>query len=74
MTYADLAAMPVAEKLQLMEALWESLSSDISNSSTVPAWHLTILEERAALLDQGQETVSAWGDAKQRIHSQIVKS
>lgn len=28
MTHADLAALPVAEKIQLMEALWDSLCDD----------------------------------------------
>lgn len=71
MTHADLAAMPIAEKIQLMESLWESLSNDVIAVSAVPAWHGDVLAERGALLDQGQAHISAWGDAKQRIHDQM---
>lgn len=71
MTRADLANMPVAEKIQLMESLWESLSNEAA--ATVPAWHGDVLTERGALLDQGQEPLSSWGDAKQRIRDQIAK-
>lgn len=73
MTYADLATMPVAEKIQLMESLWESLSNDGLAASAVPEWHADVLNERSALLDRGDETVSAWSDAKQRIRDQIAK-
>lgn len=73
MTHADLDAMPVAEKIQLMESLWESLSNDAIAASAVPAWHGDVLAERGVLLDQGQEHVSAWGDAKICIQNQITK-
>lgn len=69
MTHVDLVSMPVAEKIQLMEALWESLSMD---DSVVPSWHAEVLAERVALLDQGQETVSDWNEAKQRIRNQVA--
>ena len=71
MTHADLLTMPVAEKIQLMESLWESLSNDAI--AAIPAWHSEVLAERGALLDQGQEPVTAWSDAKQRIRDQIAK-
>jgi hypothetical protein len=73
MTHTDLAKMPVAEKIQLMESLWESLSNDALADTAVPAWHGDVLAARRALLDQGKEPVSAWGDAKQRIRGQTAK-
>lgn len=72
MIHADLAAMPVAEKIALMESLWESLSHDAAAASAVPAWHAEELARRGALLDQGQESVSGWDDAKQRIREQAT--
>jgi hypothetical protein len=71
MTHADLLTMPIAEKIQLMESLWESLSNDAI--AAIPPWHSEVLAERGALLDQGQEPVADWSDAKQRIRDQIAK-
>jgi putative addiction module component (TIGR02574 family) len=73
MTRTDLAKMPISEKIQLMESLWESLSSDAGAASVVPAWHGDVLAKRAEQIDQGEESVSAWGDAKQRIRDQTAK-
>lgn len=73
MTHTDLAKMPVSEKIQLMEWLWESLSNDTIATTVVPAWHGDVLSKRQVLLDQGDEPVSTWGDAKQRIRDQAAK-
>ena len=73
MTDADLAGMPVADKIQLMESLWESLSNDPVATPAIPSWHGDVLAERAVLLDQGQEPISPWGEAKQRIRNQTAK-
>ena len=73
MTHADLAKMPVSEKIQLMESLWESLSNDVLASAAVPAWHGDVLAKRQVLLDQGEEAVSTWADAKQRIRDLAAK-
>jgi len=73
MTHADLANMPISEKIQLMESLWESLSNTANAPSAVPDWHSAILAERGALIDQNLEPVSAWSDAKQCIRNQIAK-
>lgn len=73
MTHTDLAKMPVSEKIQLMESLWESLSNDAVAAAAVPAWHGDVLANRQVLLDQGEEPVSNWGDAKQRIRDQTAK-
>lgn len=72
MTHADLAKMPVSEKIQLMESLWESLSND-ALARAVPAWHGDVLAKRQVLLDQGEEAVSTWADAKQRIRDMAAK-
>jgi len=73
MTQSDLARMPISEKIQLMESLWESLSNDALAAAAVPAWHGDVLAARRVLLDRGEEPVSAWRDAKQRIRDQTAK-
>jgi len=73
MTEFDIAAMPTAERLQLMESLWDSFCRQTSGAENVPAWHGDVLVERLRRLDGGEESVSAWSDAKQRIRKQTEK-
>lgn len=67
MTHLDIAALPVAEKLQLMESLWDSLCREDLGASAVPAWHQEVLAERLSRLDSGEEPLSTWQDAKKRL-------
>lgn len=71
MNTIDISDMHVAEKLQLMEALWDSLSARGTETLESPAWHQTILAERLQRLDRGEDTVSSWPEAKERIRAQI---
>lgn len=70
MTTAGIAKLPVAEKLLLMERLWDSLRVQ-ADSSVVPVWHKDVLAERLRRLDTGNEPTSPWAEAKERIRSQI---
>jgi putative addiction module component (TIGR02574 family) len=70
MNHLDIAALPVAEKLQLMESLWDSLCREDAEAPTVPAWHQEVLAERLSRLDSGEEPLSTWQDAKKRIREQ----
>jgi putative addiction module component (TIGR02574 family) len=67
----DLVALPLAERLQAMKALWESLCRDTPAELLVPAWHAAELSARAQALDSGKEAVSDWPDAKQRIRGKV---
>lgn len=57
MTTAGIAKLPVAEKLLLMERLWDSLRVQ-ADSSVVPVWHKDVLAERLRRLDTGNEPTS----------------
>ncbi len=70
MTSIDIAAMPVSEKLKLMEALWDSLGAQ-SGGMDSPAWHGEVLEERLQRLASGEETTAPWRGAKKRIRVRI---
>lgn len=74
MPAVDLVEMPVAEKLQLMEALWDSLCSQASGAMTSPAWHAGVLEERLRRLASGEETTAPWREAKERIRARTKAS
>jgi putative addiction module component (TIGR02574 family) len=70
MTSIDIAAMPVSERLKLMEALWDSLGTQSAGMDS-PAWHGEVLEERLQRLASGEETTVPWREAKERIRVRI---
>lgn len=71
MTQAELAALPLAERLLMMEDLWASLSTE---AGAVPDWHEDVLKARAKSLDDGTEILSDWTDAKARLRQRSASS
>lgn len=67
----DIVDMPIPEKLKLMETLWESLSEQSGGNIDSPDWHGEVLEERLRRLASGEDTVTRWKEAKERIRAQI---
>jgi len=61
--------LSVEEKLQTMEALWQSLSS---NPETVksPAWHEKELRDRERNIESGKSKFVDWETAKADIRRQ----
>lgn len=74
MTAIEIADMPVSEKLKLMEALWDSLVDRTGGGMESPAWHGAVLEERLRRLAAGEEKVSDWKEAKDRIRGRTKAS
>lgn len=70
MSNIEIAAMPIAERIQLMEVLWDSMCSEATGVLDVPLWHRDVLAERLNKIDAGQEEISAWEEAKKRIRLQ----
>ena len=58
--------MSVAEKLQALALIWDSLSED-PDSIPSPDWQREELEKRAQRLDSGETTVSDWDEAEKRF-------
>ncbi len=69
----NIATLPLAQRLQMMESLWDSLTNDVNIATAIPAWHEEVLAQRAQRLDAGLESISPWSDAKQRIREQTEK-
>ena len=63
----DIVALPLAKRLEVMEALWNSFCQDDSSVSASPDWHEAILKVRARKLKDGSESASPWSKAKARI-------
>jgi putative addiction module component (TIGR02574 family) len=58
--------LSVAEKVQLLERVWENLCRQTGNVRS-PDWHKAVLAERRRRLESGEATVSSWADAKDRL-------
>ena len=73
MTQMQIAELPLAEKIELMESLWESICHEPSVTQAIPDWHQVVLADRVARLDSGEEPVASWDEAKTRIRDQAGK-
>ena len=62
----QIEALSVAEKVQLLESVWESLCSHPGDVQS-PEWHSEVLDERRRRLEDGRATISPWSDAKARL-------
>lgn len=67
MTTADIAAMPVAEKLKLMEALWDSLCAQTDKSVESPQWHSAALKQAEDDMAAGTAGFVDWAEAKEGL-------
>lgn len=70
MTIEAVRKLPRAEKLRLMETLWEELSRSESELES-PAWHVKELAETEQRLAQGGEQVLDWETAKKELRKRF---
>ena len=68
-TEFSISEMTVAEKLRIMEELWDDLSAR-ADSVPVPQWHKDLLDERERLIVTGEAQFDDWDAAKKRITKQ----
>ncbi len=61
-----LKEMSRAEKLRIMEAIWNDLASDESSFES-PEWHSDALQSAEQSVKSGKAKFSDWELAKQRI-------
>ena len=65
MTTADISKMSVIERLQTMEALWDSLTHE-STEIKSPAWHSDVLSERKEKIKNGSATFISLDELKNK--------
>lgn len=58
--------LPVEERLELAEAIWESVESQ-AEQPAIPSWQQDLLDQRIAADDAAPEAGSPWHEVKQRI-------
>jgi len=62
----QLDALTVAEKVRLLEQVWQSLCSQ-PDSIDSPDWHSDVLMERRQRLLDGSATCIPWNEAKAQL-------
>lgn len=68
-TQLPIDQMTVAEKLRIMEELWDDLRAR-AEGVPVPQWHKDLLDERERLIESGEAQFGDWETAKKRIIEQ----
>jgi len=62
----DLEKLPLHERLQLVEDLWDSIARDDSDIP-VPQWQIDEVKRRAELFDKHPDSGVPWEEAKEMI-------
>lgn len=62
----NLDTLSVAEKVRLLETVWDSLCSQTGDVQS-PDWHREVLDARKKRLSEGRATVAPWSEAKARL-------
>jgi putative addiction module component (TIGR02574 family) len=62
--------LSIAEKLVLMERLWDDLSRRPSDVP-IPEWHGDVLAERQAAVREGRTSFVEWEAAKKRLRERL---
>jgi hypothetical protein len=63
-TTIDVNVMSVADRLRLMESLWDSLSARTERGVESPAWHAAALKQAEDDLAAGTARFVDWAEAK----------
>ena len=66
---AEIQRLSPAEKLLLVEELWDAIAKD-SNAAEPPAWHDQVLAEDAAEYSADPSRGDSWANVKRRITGQ----
>ena len=65
-----LEEMSTAEKIQMMESLWDDLCQKPGGIES-PAWHRDVLAQREESLGTGEDAFEDWDSAKRNIRKQV---
>lgn len=63
MTITEIKALPVSERIMLMEEIWDSLCHEQEQIES-PLWHQDILNDRLELLNSKQATLISLQELK----------
>ena len=63
---SDIAEMPLQQRIQLVEDLWDSIA-EAPEAVEIPPWHRQELEKRLEAYHADPSEGSPWADVKRRI-------
>ena len=67
----NLGNMSTADKLRLMEDLWQDLTTEDPEIAS-PPWHGDVLVERDRLISSGEEQFIDWDVAKKQLRAELL--
>jgi putative addiction module component (TIGR02574 family) len=65
-----LSKLTLAQKLDLMEVIWDDLARQDKTLES-PHWHEEVLKDREQAFAAGKATISDWEEAKARIRRNV---
>jgi putative addiction module component (TIGR02574 family) len=66
LTASEIAEMPIQQRIQLVEDIWDSIAA-MPEAVPVPEWHKQELEKRLEAYHANPHEGSPWQEVKQRI-------
>jgi putative addiction module component (TIGR02574 family) len=63
----DLSALPGADRLKLIEELWDSIEAEASGPLPLPGWHRNEIDRHLDSLEAGAGIGSPWPEVRTRI-------
>jgi hypothetical protein len=66
MSITEITHLPMREKFQIMELLWEDMRSSVDEAGT-PKGHQDLLDSRRARVENGEVSVLDWNQVKSSI-------
>lgn len=66
MSITEIQQLPLGEKLQIMEAIWEDLRLN-AEQVAVPQWHKDLLDARRKAVNENREEILDWDAVKNSL-------
>jgi len=73
LTPDDIRQLPVAERLRLIEELWDSLDTEATESLPMPDWHKVELDQRLDAHARDPKAGKLWDEVKADILANLRK-
>ena len=70
-TTEQIKQLSTAEKLQVMETLWQELTAEGADKLAYPAWHQQALQHTENVVREGEEVTHDWELTKQSLRNKF---
>jgi putative addiction module component (TIGR02574 family) len=73
LTPEDIRRLPVADRLRLIEELWDSLDAEAAEALPLPEWHKAELDKRLDAHESDPAAARPWDEVKSDILAALRK-